>query len=165
MGDRPSLDDTLMDVARVWSRRSTCGRLQVGAVLARDGKTISTGYNGAPSGEDPCGCQEWVGTHEISPASLVRPSRNPLASVLVNKGRRCERSVHAESNALVFAARHGVSTLGATMFCTASPCLACAGLMINAGIREVVYAEPYRDSAGIERLESAGIDVRRLGDG
>lgn len=164
MTDRPSLDDTLMNVAKVWSERSTCGRLHVGAVLARDGKTISTGYNGAPSGEGPCGCQEWVGTHEIAPQSLVRPAPNALASVLVNKGPKCDRSVHAELNCLLFAARHGVSSFGSTMYCTHSPCLACAGAVINAGIAEVVFAEPYRLDDGLRRLRQAGIEVRRLGD-
>lgn len=120
--DRPSLDETLMSVATAWSLRSTCQRLQVGAVLARDGRTISTGYNGAPSGEDGCGCQTWVGTHEISNDSLLRPAKNAMASVRVNKGARCERAVHAELNCLLFAARHGVSSLGATMYCTDSPC-------------------------------------------
>lgn len=164
MPDRPSLDDTLMAVARTWAERSTCGRLHVGAVLARDGRTLSSGYNGAPAGEEPCGCQEWVGTHEIAPDSLIRPAPNPLASVQVNKGPRCDRSVHAELNCLLFAARHGVSSLGASMYCTDSPCLACAGAMVNAGIAEVVFARPYRLDDGVRRLEAAGITVRRLGE-
>lgn len=134
MSPRPSLDATLLAAAYVWARRSTCSRLQVGAVLARDGRTLSTGYNGAPSGLGHCEHLD---------------------------DEPCSVSVHAEANALIFAGRHGVSTEGATLFLTHRPCLGCAGLVVNAGIIGVVYAEPYRSVAGEEALRAAGIDVRR----
>lgn len=133
---RPTEDENTMDIARVVARRSTCRRRKVGAVLVRDSRILSAGRNGAPIGMPHCQ------STEAAP---------------------CVECCHAEANSLVFAARHGVSTLGATMFCTVSPCLACSGLLINAGIREVVYAERYRDPSGIERLERVGITVRRFG--
>lgn len=134
MSARPSLDATLLAAAYAWARRSTCSRLQVGAVLARDGRTLSTGYNGAPSG---------------------------LAHCEHLDDEPCAVSVHAEANALIFAGRHGVSTEGATLYLTHAPCLGCAGLVVNAGVVEVVYAEPYRSTAGIEALGRARLVVRR----
>lgn len=133
MSTRPSLDATLLAAAYVWARRSTCSRLQVGAVLARDGRTLSTGYNGAPSGLEHCEHLD---------------------------DEPCTVSVHAEANALIFAGRHGVSTEGATLYLTHAPCLGCAGLIVNAGVVEVVYAEPYRSVAGERALLAAGLDVR-----
>lgn len=130
---RPSLDSTLIAVAHTWARRSTCSRLQVGAVLARDGRTLSTGYNGAPSGLGHC----------------AHDDDTP-----------CAVSVHAEVNALVFAARHGVSTEGAGLYLTHSPCRACAGPIVNAGVREVVFAEAFRSLDGVAVLQAAGVAVR-----
>jgi dCMP deaminase len=134
--DRPSEDVNTMDIAHVVARRSTCRRLKVGAVLVRDSRVLSTGRNGAPSGEVHCQ------STEAAP---------------------CTDCCHAEANSLVFAARHGVSTLGASMYCTIAPCKACSGLLINAGVVQVVYDQPYRLDDGLRRLEAAGIVVRRLG--
>lgn len=130
--NRPGLDATMLAAAAVFAERATCTRLQVGAVLARDGRVLSTGYNGAPSGEGHCDC----GT---SP---------------------CWLSVHAEANALLFAARHGVAALGATLYVTHAPCMNCAGWAINAGVAEVVYGQPYRSVEGLDRLRAAGVMVR-----
>lgn len=131
---RPTLDETVFQVARTWARRSTCSRLQVGAVLARDGRVLSTGYNGAPSRVDHCAHMD---------------------------DQPCEITVHAEANALIFAGRHGVSTEQASLYTTCSPCRACAGLIINAGIREVIYADPFRSASGLQTLADAGLIVRR----
>lgn len=122
----------LLDVANVVAGRSTCSRLHVGAVLARDGRILSTGYNGAPTGAEHCAHVD---------------------------DQPCATSVHAEANALVFAARHGVATDGAQLYATHAPCAGCAGLIVNAGIRAVVYAQPYRSAAGLDRLRAAGIHV------
>ena len=127
---RPSRDDVLMNIAREVARRSTCERAQVGAVLVRDSRIISTGYNGSPSGMPHCVCKA-------------------LES--------CNRTVHAESNAIVFSARYGVSTMGTTLYTTMSPCLECAKLIINAGISRVVYDEPYRDMSGVLLLKDGGV--------
>lgn len=133
---RPSLDDTLMAVAFTWSRRSTCNRRQVGAVLVRDGRQVSQGYNGAPAGLPHCRCD----------------ASSP-----------CVESVHGEVNVIANAAYHGAATAGATMYVTDAPCLQCSGLIVNAGIVEVVYARDYRLTDGLDRLRAAGITVRMLG--
>lgn len=132
---RPTEDAMLLDVARVVATRATCGRLHVGAVLAREGRVLSTGYNGAPAGLPHC--------------------------TLHAVGESCRRAVHAETNAIAFAARHGVPAAGATLYLTHSPCVGCAGLLVNAGVVEVVYDQPYRDPAGIDLLERAGVLVRQ----
>lgn len=133
---RISIDETLMEIAWVWSRRGTCSRLQVGSVIAKDTRIISSGYNGAPSGIVPC-------DHTNSEAP-------------------CEIAAHAEENAIVFAAKAGISTEGTTMYCTHLPCARCARLIINAGIKEVVYQESYRSTSGKDLLEAVYIRVRQL---
>jgi len=142
--ERPSRDDVCMQMAEVVSRRGTCGRAQVGAILARDGRVLATGYNGPPSGLPHCfdadGC-----------TGLDRVAENG-----------CKRSVHAEANCIAFAARHGLATEGATLFCTTLPCLRCAELIINAGIYRVVYATDYRIKDGEILLQQAGVDIIKL---
>jgi len=132
---RPALDEYLLSLAGVVATRSTCCRLSVGAVLARDGRILSTGYNGAPAGLAHC-------THELD--------------------RPCPDTVHAEANALVFAARHGVMVAGGTLYATHSPCLACSGLLLNGGVTRVVYRDDYRSRAGIDRLAEGGVTVEQL---
>lgn len=137
------MDDVLLDVARVMSRRGTCTRLRVGAVLAVDGRICATGHNGAPSGLPHC-------SHPTDEPSDVET---------------CQTSVHAEANAVAFAARHGVSIAGATLYCTHTPCVHCAMLLVNAGISAVVCALRYRLSAGVDVLRSAGLELWVLEDG
>lgn len=124
----------MLDTAEVWARRSTCSRLHVGAVLARDGRVLATAYNGAPVGLAHCDHQD---------------------------DAPCTSSVHAEANALLWAARHGVNTSDSVMYCTHSPCLPCSSLMINAGVGEVVYRRDYRSQDGLNRLSEAGLLVRQ----
>lgn len=131
--------DMLMAVTEIVRRRATCNRGQVGVVIAREGRMISSGYNGSPPGMPHCtdvGCEEltlWDG-------SVPTPQAVELG---------CQRTIHAEANALVWAARAGASTIGASMYSTHSPCRACAMLVVSAGITELVYARPYRQ----ERLD------------
>lgn len=126
----------LMKTAEAVSELGTCNRLRVGAVITRGGRIISTGYNGAPSGMDHC-------HHETS-------------------DEPCRISVHAEANAIAFAARlGGVGTNDATLFVTHAPCWECAKLIINSGIHRVVYQHPYRLTEGLELLENAGILVHK----
>lgn len=116
------------------AQRSTCLRLQVGAVIAFDGRILTTGYNGAPAGVPHCTLD-------------VCGPENP-----------CTRTVHAEANAIAFAARHGVRTEGSVIYCTDSPCLECAKLIINSGIQRVFYYRRYRDDSPLDYLLSAGIN-------
>lgn len=146
---RPSMHETLRDIAQLMARRSTCSRAQVGAVIARDGRIISTGYNGAPAGlphcDHTCECDASEG-YNFGQHRDFCPTVQP-----------CTISVHAEANAIAFAAREGLATRGATMFTTLSPCVPCAQLIINAGIVKVLFAEWYRNNAGVRLLEDAGV--------
>jgi dCMP deaminase len=141
---RPSWTEYFMDITELVARRSTCTRRAVGAVLVKDKRILATGYNGAPSGVRHCaetGCL-----------------RKQLG---VPSGERHElcRGVHAEQNAIVQAAFHGVSINGATLFCTNLPCSICAKLLINAGVRRIYYKSGYADAISEEMLNEAEVEV------
>lgn len=136
---RPSRDTILMGTADLYAMRSTCSRASVGAVIAVEGRILSTGYNGPPSGFDHCQHEE----NEELPEG-------------------CIEAVHAEANAIAFAAKHGVKTDGAELFCTFMPCPTCAKLIINAGIKRVVYRIAYRKDDGVGMLQRADVDVQRF---
>jgi len=138
---RPSRDKMFTQIASVVAQRSTCDRKHVGAVLVRDNRIISIGYNGSPSGLPHCDDEGCI--------------HGPLGN--------CIRTIHAEVNTIAFAARQGISTENAMMYITTEPCLDCAKLMINAGIKEVVCMSSYRDSSGVDLLKEAGIKVRYHG--
>jgi len=145
---RPSVDEYFMEIASVVAKRSTCLRNQVGAIIVRDKRILATGYNGAPKGLPHCldiGC--------------IREQNN------IPSGERHElcRAVHAEQNAILQAAIHGVSTENATIYCTHQPCILCAKMMINAGIKKVVYANPYPDTEALEFLKQANVEVVKFG--
>jgi len=134
--DRIDRDEMMMRIAAVVSQRGTCERASVGAVIALDGRIISSGYVGAPSGLPHCrevGCD-------------------------IGDSGGCRRTVHAETNAVAFAARAGIPTAGSTIYVTHSPCRECAKIILNAGIERVVYEQPYRDSSGLELLSEAGVE-------
>jgi dCMP deaminase len=144
---RPSVDDYFIEIATVVSKRSTCLREHVGAVLVRDKHILSTGYNGAPAGLPHC---EEVGCLR---EQLKVPS-----------GERHElcRGSHAEANAIIQAALHGVSTENSTMYCTHQPCTMCTKLAINAKVKEIVYRTQYPDDLSLQLLKDAKIKIRRL---
>lgn len=133
---RLTRDEQMAYHALITSLRSTCGRKMVGAIIARDGRIISSGYAGPPAGFPHC-----------TKACMI-------ASGAIGG---CQRTIHAEQNAIAYAARYGISTDGAIIYCTLSPCTNCAKLIINSGIIGVKYIEQYRDASGIELLISAGI--------
>jgi dCMP deaminase len=145
--DRPGWDEYFMDIASLVSKRSTCLRRGVGAVLVRDRRMLATGYNGAPSGMRHC-----------LDAGCLREQMN------VPSGERHElcRGLHAEQNAIIQAALHGVSINGATLYCTNHPCVICSKMIINAGIVHVIVRENYRDNLSEEMLKEAGIGVSQL---
>lgn len=145
--DRPNWDEYFMGIAELISKRSTCLRRGVGAVLVRDRRILATGYNGAPSGMRHCldiGC--------------LREQLN------IPSGERHElcRGLHAEQNAIIQAALHGVSVNGSTLYCTNNPCIICSKMIINAGIIHVFVKEHYRDDLAEEMLKEAGIGVSQL---
>ncbi|OGU15027.1 MAG: cytidine deaminase [Geobacteraceae bacterium GWC2_53_11] len=141
---RPSWDQYFMDITRLVATRSTCLRRQVGAILVKDRNILATGYNGVPSG--------------ISHCDAVGCLRERLK---VPSGERHElcRGLHAEQNAIIQAARHGVNIDGSTLYCTTMPCIICTKMLINAGITTVVYAEGYADELAREMIAETGITV------
>ena len=147
---RPSWDRYFMDIAHVAASRSNCSRRQVAAVLVRDCRIISTGYNGTPRGVRNCsdgGCPRCN-------------SETPAGPNLT----RC-RCSDAEEDAIVQAAYHGIAVKGATLYTTFSPCLLCAKMIINAGIKEVVYHTRYSiDDVSLALLHEAGVVVRPLAE-
>ena len=141
---RPSWDTYFMDIARLVAKRSTCIRRGVGAILVKNKQILASGYNGAPTGVAHCaqtGCLR---------EKLKVPS-----------GERHElcRGIHAEQNAIIQAALHGVSIKGAILYCTNLPCSICAKMIINAGITQIIYLAGYADTMSEEMLAEAGVDV------
>ena len=145
---RPGWDKYFMDIALVAASRSNCSRRHVAAVLVRDRRIISTGYNGTPRGVKNCsdgGCPR---------CNSNTPSGHGLGDCLCS---------HAEENSIVQAAYHGISVKGSTLYTTFSPCLTCAKMIINAGIVEVVYHKRYSiDDVSTALLKEAGVIVRPL---
>lgn len=140
----------LLEIAGVYATRSTCSRLAVGALVVRDGRILTTGYNGSPAGMNHC-----THTCDCGGKAGFAESHWPACRHL----KACVEAVHAEANAIAFAARYGMSTDCSEMFVTHSPCEACAKLIINAGIRRVTYRIEFRSMAGIDLLEKAGVET------
>jgi len=134
-----------MEIASVVALRSTCQRRKVGALLVLDKRILSTGYNGAPSGLSHC--QE---------TGCLREKMN------VPSGERHElcRGLHAEQNAIIQSAVHGVAIKGSTLYCTHYPCAVCAKMLVNAGIEKVMLASNYPDDLAKEIFGEAGIEVQ-----
>ena len=138
-GSRPSWNEYFMNIAHEVAKRSTCERAQVGAVIVREKRILTTGYNGSPRGLPHCtevGC-------------------------LMENGH-CVRTLHAEQNAIIQAALHGVITEGAIIYVTHQPCFMCAKTIINAGILEIVYDEEYKDARSLDFLQQANVKITAL---
>lgn len=136
-----------MRIAQLVAERSTCIRRKVGAVIVRDKHILTTGYNGAPKGLAHC-----------TEAGCLREELG------IPSGERVEicRGIHAEQNALVQAARFGISLQGGTLYSSTQPCVTCAKLLINAGIVEIIYLEGYADKLGTRMLAEAGVVLEQL---
>jgi dCMP deaminase len=120
---RKSWDEYYLGIAKLVATRSTCAKMSVGAVLTKDNRIIGTGYNGVPSGFSHCtdgSCEKYA--------------------------NHCIKAVHAEMNALIHCAKHGVSTDGTTLYTTYFPCLCCALVLINAGVKRIVFEKDYHDN-------------------
>ncbi len=150
MDNRPSWDEYFMEMAVLTAKRSTCMRRSVGAVIVKDRHIIATGYNGAPRGIAHC-------------AERGGCLRQKLG---VPSGERHElcMALHAEQNAIIQAATLGQSIEGATIYVTHQPCVICAKMIINAGIRRIVVKEGYPDKLSVEILAEAGLKIVMLGE-
>jgi len=145
--DRPSWDEYFMTIAEEVATRSTCLRRQIGAVIVKDKRILATGYNGAPSGLRHC--------------DEVGCLREALGVPSGEKTELC-RAIHAEQNAVVQAARYGIPIEGASIYTTTQPCVLCAKILMNAGIREIVYKGDYPDQLARDMLDESGINCRRI---
>lgn len=141
---RPSWDEYFLDIAQLVAKRSTCLRRSVGAVVVKDKRILTTGYNGAPSGLSHC-----------AETGCLRQQMG------IPSGQRHElcRALHAEMNALLQAAHYGISVHGGVMYCTNQPCIICAKMIVNAGITRVVVASGYPDELAKSILNEAKIRV------
>jgi dCMP deaminase len=147
MTERPSLDEYFLEIAFVVGKRSTCLQNKVGAVVVRDKRILSTGYNGAPNGMEHCleiGC---IRDLEDIPSGTQQ--------------EKC-RAVHAEQNAIIQAAIHGVNVSGATIYCTHQPCILCTKMIINSNIKRVVYAILCLDTDSLNFFRAAGVEVEHM---
>lgn len=146
---RPSWKEYFLKIARLVSERSTCLRRKVGAILVKDKRILATGYNGAPTGIPHC-----------ANTGCLREKLN------VPSGERHElcRGLHAEQNALLQAANHGISVNGSIMYVTTQPCIICAKMLINAGIKKIVITSGYPDEKAENILKEAEINIEVVGE-
>lgn len=135
---RPSWDTYFMGITFQVAKRSTCDRARVGAIIVKDRRILTTGYNGSPAGLPHC---------------------DDVGHLMVDG--HCVRTLHAEQNAILQAALHGVSVRGSTIYVTHQPCLTCAKMIINAGIVRVVYAGHYPDANSVAFLAQAGVALQK----
>lgn len=129
-------DETMLATAKLFGELSYCVKAKVGAVIAKDGRILATGYNGTVSGHDNCCEIEIDGVLKTSPFT-----------------------VHAEQNVISYCAKNGISTDGATMYITLSPCQLCAKLIVQAGIKRVVFLDLYKDTSGLKFLKDCNIEI------
>ena len=146
---RPSWDEYFMQIAVLVASRSTCLRRHVGAVLVREKQILSTGYNGAPRNLAHC-----------AEVGCLREKLN------IPSGERQEfcRGLHAEQNAIIQAALHGISTRKAVLYCTHQPCVTCSKMILNAGICRVDFLDEYPDPLAEKMLREGGIAIRKHGE-
>lgn len=142
---RASWDEYFMEIAEIVKTRSTCLRRQVGAVIVKDHRIITTGYNGAPSGLKHC---TEIGGCERQRLNIPSGQRHELC-----------RALHAEQNAIIQAAKLGISTDGGTAYITLQPCVICAKMLVNAGITRIVHKGEYPDELSAQILEEAQIEI------
>ena len=171
-------DKVLLKTAYNFAELSSCERLKVGAVIAKDGRPLVTGYNGTIAGLDNC-CEEIVSSQHLCENCGCDDEENLILdshyignfcnccfnSNVVKKGEILKTSdfvVHAEQNAIFYAARNGISTEGCDIYVTHSPCPQCAKAIASAGIKRVVFSEEYRDSDGVDFLKKCGLEVELI---
>jgi dCMP deaminase len=147
--ERPDWDTYFLRITQLIAQRSTCMRRQVGAVIVKDRRILATGYNGAPNGVPHC--------FQL-PGGCLREAQN------IPSGQRQElcRGLHAEQNAILQAAAFGVSLKGSELYCTHQPCVTCAKMLINAGVKRVVFLGSYPDELSLELLKEGKVTLERI---
>lgn len=145
---RPTWDEYFIAITKQVATRATCLRRKVGAIIVKDKRILTTGYNGAPRGVKSC-------------LEIGKCMRQELG---VPSGQRHEicRALHAEQNAIIQAAYHGVQIEGSDIYSTTQPCVLCAKMLINAGIKKIYYYEEYPDELALELLKEAGVELIKL---
>ena len=136
-----------MDITRMVAKRSTCTRRSVGSIVVKDKRILATGYNGAPAGLRHCEEVGCLREDEAIPSGM----RHELC-----------RGLHAEQNAIIQAAYHGISIKKSTLYCTNKPCVICTKMIINAGIVSVFYEEGYDDPLSDDMFDEAGLEIQRI---
>jgi len=147
--DRLSWDRYFIEITKLVAKRSTCLRRSVGAILVKERRILATGYNGAPRGLPHC--------------TEIGCLREKLKIPSAERQEIC-RGIHAEQNAIVQAAYFGISVRGSTLYCTHKPCITCAKLLINAGVKRIVYTVDYPDEFADGILHEAGIEMVYMPD-
>lgn len=137
MDNRINRDDMYMQICHVMSQRSGCLRAAVGCIITRDNRILSSAYNGPPKGQEPCNKKN------------------------CNLDESCKRAVHAEANAIAFAAKNGIALNNGTLYCIYAPCLSCAQLIVPTGITKIIYEKEYRTDEGIKFLLAADIIIQK----
>ena len=165
---RISRDEMFSQIVQIVAQRSTCHRFKVGALIVKEGRIISMGYNGPVAGRPECKKIPTMKELVTDPAYQDRPMTEVTQELenhpLLCEGPGCTRSLHAETNAIAFAAKAGVSVDGCTLYCSLSPCINCAKVIVNSGIREVKFLKKYRNEEGIRFLLASCIDVVDMGE-
>ncbi len=144
MTERPSWDEYFMKIAEDVASRATCIRRRVGAVIVKDKRLLTTGYNGTPAGINHCTSETCLRTKNNIPSG----ERHELC-----------RGLHAEQNAIIQAALHGVSISNAIIYITNQPCSICTKMLINSGIKKFIFKDPYNDPLAMEMIKDAGIEI------
>jgi dCMP deaminase len=152
----------MLKTAMIWADESSCERAKVGCVIAKESRIISTGYNGTISGFDNCcedACEVCGGSGEVL-SYEQQYDRCERCERCGGKGLTSKKTViHAEANAILFASKNGICTEGGTAYVTLSPCIECSKMIIQSGIKRVVFSKHYRKDEGVEFLRDAGIEV------
>ena len=162
-------DKVLMQTAKLWAEQSYCKRAKVGAVIAKDGRILSVGYNGTPSGSENR-CEKLVRVcpncssedfKEYNDIIICKNCNDIIRKIRFEKRTMYDKVIHAEANAILFCAKNGISTKDTTLYVTMSPCKECAKMIIQSGIKRVVFEELYRDS-DLDFLKNSGVIVEQL---
>jgi len=176
-------DAAMMKTALIWAQESYCKRNKVGAIISRDGRVVSNGYNGTITGADNC-CEENVSNY-LKCTRCGCSDKDELTYEEVNEDYHftnnfcgaCKYTgfvkpvyvtkskntiVHAEANAILFAAKNGIATESCSLYVTLSPCIECAKMAVQCGIKEVIFLKEYRDSKGIQFLKENGVTIKHL---